>query len=212
MSDTEEIQPAEQPAKQKQRKQLTAEEKEQNRRIAQYKKSLNKFILTSRFNNNTAQQNREYRERTNTGCVYCSPTQVSQTVPVDAITFVLEMNNETNQIMGIGLIKNHPIVGKYSVYREHNYNRYVFIGKTRIDRSQMNEQEEAIMKALDTLCFKGMSNIKRANGLKQFPVAMQYKMLGIINLVDFISNMFKQRLHKEKEKEKEKSHISKTNK
>lgn len=201
MSETTTDPHPEQPKKKKQRKQLTAEEKEQNRRIAQYKNSLNKFILTSRFNNNTAQQNREYRERTKTGCIYCSPTQVSQTVPVDAITFVLEMNNETNQIMGIGLIKNHPIVGKYSVYREHNYNRYVYIGKTRIDRGQMNEHEEQIMKALDTLCFKGMTHIKRANGLKQFPITMQYKMLEIINLVDFISNMFKQRIQKEKEKE-----------
>jgi hypothetical protein len=178
------------------KKEKTHEEIEENKRINQYKLTLNKFILTSRFNNNTEEQNRQYRNKNKIECIYCSPIQVSQTIPIDAISFVIEMNNEINKIIGIGLIRNHPTLGKHIVYKESNYNRYVYTGKNRIDRKEMDEYEEQIMKALDILCFKGTTNIKRSNGLKQFPIVMQYKMLNIINLVEFISTMFKKRIQK----------------
>lgn len=180
----------------KSKKERSYEEIEENKRIKQYKSSLNKFILTSRFNNNTEEQNKEYRKKNKIECIYCSPIQISKIIPIDAITFIIEMNNEKNKIIGIGLIRNHPTMGKHTVYKESNYNRYVYTGKNRIDRTEMDDYEEQIMKALDILCFKGTTNIKRANGLKQFPIVMQYKMLNIINLVEFMSNMFKKRIKK----------------
>ena len=45
------------------------------------------------------------------------------------------------KIIGIGLIRNHPINGKLNVYCKGNYNRYTFIGRMRIDRSEMNEED-----------------------------------------------------------------------
>jgi hypothetical protein len=108
--------------------------------------------------------------------------------------FVLEMNNDTNKIIGIGMVRNHPYVNKYSVYSEGNYNRYVYVGKTRIDRESMTEEEERIMTVFDILCFTGNKHMKRGQGLKSFPIDMLYRCSVKLDLVQFIREMFKRRL------------------
>jgi hypothetical protein len=110
--------------------------------------------------------------------------------------FILEMNNDENKIMGIGMVKNHPIVGKHYVYEIGNYNRYVFIGKNRIDRKEMNEQEEEVMQAFDILCFKGDTHHKRGQGLTIFSLSMLYNCNSVINLTEYITDMFKRRIQK----------------
>jgi phage gp16-like protein len=104
------------------------------------------------------------------------------------------MNNDTNKIMGIGMVRNHPILNKFFVYENGNYNRYVYIGKNRISREDMSGEEEQIMQAFDILCFKGNRHMKRGQGLKSFPVDMLYRVSKKIDLVNFIGNMFKIRL------------------
>jgi hypothetical protein len=151
-------------------------------------------IITSRFNNLTWTENRVFLEKKkNINCVYCAPTLLSQKVILDSDMFVLEMNNDKNKIMGIGQIKNHPKLRKYSVYINQNYNRYVFTGKSRIDREDMNDEEEQIMKAFDILCFKGHYHMKRGHGLLTFPSVLIYRIMPIVDLVQFIYNMFNKR-------------------
>jgi hypothetical protein len=163
--------------------------------VANYKKQMRQFILTSRFNNTTFNENREYRQRNNKiGCVYCSPELIAKHIPVDSILFILEMNNDTNKITGVGMIKNHPICNKYSVYSNCNYNRYVYVGKYRIDRSEMSEVENKVMQIFDILCFTGNRHMKRGQGLKSFPVDLLYQWGKSIDLVDFICKMFKGRI------------------
>jgi hypothetical protein len=105
------------------------------------------------------------------------------------------MNNEINKITGIGMVRNHPYSNKYSVYRNGNYNRYVYVGKYRIDRSEMNEYEERIMKFFDILCFTGNRHMKRGQGLKSFPVDILYRCNRTMDLVNFISEMFKRKIN-----------------
>ena len=62
-------------------------------------------------------------------------------IPIDSAVFVLEMNNDKNKIMGIGMVRNHPVLNKYRVYKNNNYNRYVYTGKHYINREAMNPQE-----------------------------------------------------------------------
>jgi len=162
-----------------------------------FKREMRKFIMTSRFNNSTFYENTKYRENNRIGCIYCSPSQITKQVPSNALMFVLEMNNEQNEIMGIGLVKNHAIYGKYRVYENGNYNRYVYVGKYRIDRKDFDEKEEIIFKAFDILCFKGNYHSKRGDGLKMFPVHILFNVLKIIDLVDFVNNMFKKRYNQE---------------
>jgi hypothetical protein len=112
--------------------------------------------------------------------------------------FVLEMNNDTNKIIGVGMIRNHAICSKYHVYENGTYNRYAYSGKYRIDRSEMAEEEEVIMQAFDILCFTGNRHMKRGQGLKSFPVDILYKCSKVVDLVKFISEMFKKRITSQK--------------
>jgi hypothetical protein len=106
------------------------------------------------------------------------------------------MNNDDNKICGVGMVMNKPRINKYSVYENGNYNRYSFIGKCRIDRSEMTEEENTIMKVFDILCFTGNRHMKRGQGLTMFPVEMLYKCNKQLDLVEFIRNMFKSRFTK----------------
>jgi hypothetical protein len=163
--------------------------------LREYKKQFRNFLLTSRFNDETWYENNAYRQKhKNFGCVYCSPELISRQIPQDAIMFILEMNNDTNEIMGIGMVKNRPIVSKYKVYSHGNYNRYVFVGKHRISRDEMDEQELLVMKVFDILCFTGNRHMKRGQGLKSFPVDMLYRCSKKFDLVQFIVEMFKKRI------------------
>ena len=87
------------------------------KKVKDYMKTCRHFLLTSRFNNATWQENQQYRSlHGNIKCIYCSPSLISQTIPTESIMFILEMNNDTNRIMGIGMTRNHPICNKYQVY------------------------------------------------------------------------------------------------
>jgi hypothetical protein len=163
--------------------------------ILEYKKNLKQFLLTSRFTNATWNENIKYRTNKNIGCIYCSPDPIANTIPIDSIIFVLEMNNDENKILGVGMIRNHPYLNKFTVYNEGNYNRYVYVGKNRIDRSEMLLEEEKIMKVFDILCFTGNKHMKRGQGLKSFPVEMLYKCSKKLDLVNFIKEMFKKRIN-----------------
>jgi hypothetical protein len=173
----------------------TTEHKIQRKLVQEYKRQLNKFIITSRFNNKTWKENEEFRNKHKiTGCIYCSPAPVTFTIPNESILFILEMNNETNRIIGVGMTRNHPMINKYNVYGDGNYNRYIFTGKIRINRDEMTEEEDTIMRVFDILCFTGNKHMKRGQGLKSFPIDMLFRCNQRLNLVDFITKMFKYRL------------------
>lgn len=168
--------------------------------LNEYKKSLKQNIMTSRFNNLTYNENKAYREKNpHIGCAYCTPYPITLDIPQDNILYILEMNNDINKIMGIGMIINKNSKYAKSVYTHGNYNRNIYIGKYRIDRSELTEQEEVIMKAFDILCFKTNNHMKRGQGILQFPVKSLYRIKKqVIDLVDFVNNMFKNRIQNEK--------------
>ena len=78
--------------------------------IIEYRAQFKHHLTTTRFNNKTWSENMEYRQQnTRFGCIYPTTEPNGQTIPEEANLFVLEMNNEQNRIMGIGLVKNKPI-------------------------------------------------------------------------------------------------------
>jgi hypothetical protein len=163
--------------------------------IKKYTASMKHYIMTSRFNNETILENQTYRnENPKVGCIYCAPQMIAKKVPIDSVMFILEMNNDTNRIEGIGMVRNHPYTNKYTVYINGNYNRYCYIGKHRIDRKSMTEEEDRIMTFFDIICFTGNKHVKRGQGLKTFPLQFLYKCRKTLDLVAFITNMFKTRL------------------
>jgi len=156
----------------------------------------NKHIMTTRFNTQTINENREFREKINKQCVYATSEPVSQAISPGDIMMVLEMNNDTNTIVGIGLLKNKGYFNQHHIYSDPKYNQFSYLGNNHIDRTCMTTEEEQIMKVFDNLCFKGSGHLKRLRGIKSFPshkLHNIYKMLNI-DLVAFISRMFKSRI------------------
>ena len=153
-------------------------------------------ITTTRFNQATWEENVRYREKHPAlGCIYPTPVENNTQLAHDTILFVLEMNNDTNRIEGIGLVRNRVFIQKYMVYSNPNYNRYAYLGKYRIDRSEMTKEEDQIMRVFDILCFTGARHLKRLQGIKQFPDDMLYGMLknATFDMNAFIATMFKRR-------------------
>lgn len=150
------------------------------------------FLMTSRFNNASWFENCRFRIKQPTiDCVYCSPKLVTDSIPTDAPMIVLEMNNDTNKIIGIGLTRNHHKIKAYSVYSNHNWNRYVYTGTSRIDRSSMTDEEETVLRALDFICFRGNRHMKRGQGLTSFPVDTLCRCAyNHFDIIEFLEDMF----------------------
>lgn len=129
------------------------------------------FIVTSRFNNDTWKENCEYREKNNMhGCIYCSPQQLSSRIHSNSLLFVVEMNNATNKIQGIGLITNKIQFDKYyKVYQVGNYNRYTYKGEYRINRETLLNVSPMVVEVLDYILFKEKTHLKRGSGMTQIP-------------------------------------------
>jgi len=162
--------------------------------IKAYKSKQTVFLMTSRFNTKTREENKIFRERGwPNGCLYCSPTEVSQSIPPLAIMIVLEMDNDKNEIFAVGRCENRSFLNKYKLYEDQNYNRYNYIGRNRIKRENFNPTEEAVFKALDQLCFYGNEHMKRGNGIKSFTTKLLVNCKHVLDIPAFINNMFTSR-------------------
>ena len=152
------------------------------------------YLATTRFNQDTLQQNIKWRETNKwSGCIYGIPIKISERIPYGSTMFILEMNNDINKIVGIGVIKNNLSKTKDSshkldkVYKWGNYNRYVYKSKYRIDRSDMTRDEDKIMNILDVLLFKGYRHLKRGQGITSVPKWITHN--KHFDFIKFIHNM-----------------------
>ena len=127
-------------------------------------------IVTTRFNNDTLETNYSYRRKYGYACMYCCPSELSPKISYNTPLFVIEMNNQKNQIEGIGLIKNKYETNKYyKVHTDGNTNRYTYIGKYFIDRETLDDYNSELVYVLDEILFKGYTHSKRGSGLTIFP-------------------------------------------
>jgi len=165
------------------------------KRIKDYRKSLKHHLLTTRFSDDTWLQNIQFRESNKSvACIYSSPTSVSKHIITDSVMFIIEMNNTQNKIMGIGMVRNHPSINKYGIYEYSEFNRFMYAGKMRIDRSQMTAEEELIMRVLDKVCFTGKKHLKRGTGITMFPAEILYRFSSVMDIVEYVCGMFKRRM------------------
>ncbi len=158
-----------------------------------------RFMVT-RYNNETWGQLLTYREnQIESGgmglhdCIYCAPIRVKESIPVNELMIVFEMNNDTNEVMGLGLVKNYVYADKkYPIYKDKNYHRYIYKGKYRIKREDMKEKEEIYMKIFDLLLFKGKTHLKRGQGLSEIPEKLYGNIkIGKDPIINLIREMFK---------------------
>lgn len=150
-------------------------------------------IATSRFNSETWEQNCSYREKNQfKGCVYGAPLQISSKVPSQQLVFIVEMNNSTNKIEGVGLIRNIYQSDKYyKVYPNGNYNRYVYKSDYRLDRDVLERYNSQLVQTLEYILFKEKTHMKRGSGLTLIPEKLlKHKICENKNLSQEIKRVF----------------------
>jgi len=123
-------------------------------------------LSTTRFTNSTWESNVKYRIKNNiSGCIYGCPLEMSPKILYDSLVFIVEMNNETDNIEGIGLVRNRPYLDKYyNIYKDGNYNRFVYKSNYRIDREKLIRYDEALIQLLEYILFKEKTHLKRGSG------------------------------------------------
>jgi hypothetical protein len=134
-------------------------------------------ILVTRFNNATLAENRTFRrEAAFDGCMYATPCEITERVPLNARCIVLEMNNETNTIVGIGLMLNQPRYKRFRVYTTSYYNNLYYRGKVRLDRDALMGYPAMrdVLRRLENVCFRGKDHVKRGQGITSIP-EMKYR-------------------------------------
>jgi hypothetical protein len=163
--------------------------------ILAYEKTIRFHIMTTRFDDKTEEENRRFRIAKNIPnyCIYGCPKMITERMEQDAKIIVLEMNNDKDKIIGIGLIINRLDTREYNIYKDANYNRYCYIGKNRISREDLSEEEELTLKIFDRLCFEGTYHSKRGQGIINFPTKILYRCRKLRNLEQDLVDMFKKR-------------------
>jgi hypothetical protein len=127
-------------------------------------------LATDRFNHETWEASRAYRKKKGLACIYAPPCRISESIDINSPVFVIEMNNSTNQIIGIGLIKNKIMTDKaYRVQPDTNYNRYIYIGNYHLSREELREYNPELVHILETILFKGYTHSKRGAGITRLP-------------------------------------------
>ena len=124
------------------------------------------FIGTTRFNNDTYQENLQWRKKhKHNGCIYPLNKKITDATPPDTLIYVLEMNNTENKIMGIGLIRNrYDMRQRIRVYHSDlNYNRFVYHSNKRLDRKDIKYKK--MLAVLELVVFKGSRHMKRGQGI-----------------------------------------------
>ena len=125
------------------------------------------YLACTRFNSSTWTQNMEYKNKHDIkGVIYGVPIQIYNKYPLNALLFIIEMNNEINQIIGISLIRNKIITDKkYFIYEYTEYNRFIYKGDHWISRDHILRKHPEIVDILENILFKKKSNVKRQSGI-----------------------------------------------
>jgi len=121
-------------------------------------------FLTTRFTAETWAENKRYRNTHQEACIYGLGVPISDKHPHGPL-YILEMNNTTNQLMGIGILTK-KIEPRVSIYVNPYYNRYIYKGNHYIDALDISP---TIREELEARLFKGRSHLKRGKSMTQFP-------------------------------------------
>jgi hypothetical protein len=129
------------------------------------------FLMITRFNNKTWNELQTYRKQNKiSGPIYGVPRRVGPTIPLKEKLYILEMNNDTNTIMGIGLIKNFIKMERYHyIYSDGNFNRFTYSGKKYISREEFTRDEDELIEKMEERVFKGKGHLKRGQGIQKVP-------------------------------------------
>jgi hypothetical protein len=178
----------------------------------------NIHVVTTRFNKDTWNENFEYRKRIRefemkeknddgsvddadtvklTRCIYGAPQKLTEKIGNNELVFVVEMNNTVNKVEGVGLIRNQ-VLNKtdnafyYRVYKNGNYNRYIYKSAYHLDRRTLETLCERLVVILDFICFKGKTHLKRGSGFTRIPDKLyEHKICEGFHMKSMLREVFK---------------------
>jgi len=150
-------------------------------------------VCITRYNNKTWEQRTAWLAA-NPGyaCIYKSPVAIKSDIPYEASLFVLEMNNDTNRIMGVGRIVNEIRADRgYRIYEDQNYNRYTYLGRQRLDRADImrSSVHARVLETLERMLFYGSRHAKRGHGIHELPVRIRKNRSGF-SFTHFFAELF----------------------
>tara|TARA_Y100000768_G_scaffold178510_1_gene133693 strand:- start:14247 stop:14771 length:525 start_codon:yes stop_codon:yes gene_type:complete len=121
---------------------------------------------TTRFTNDTLEENRNWCKKHNQVCIYNSSCPMAASLSDVPYIYVVEMNIETKLVEGVGLILNKNWIDtSYKVYKDPLYNLFTYKSNCRMDRSDfILDNEVEILNLLDKLLFKGYTHVQRGSG------------------------------------------------
>ena len=130
------------------------------------------IIACTRFTTKTYNENIKWKMAKKwRGCVYGFNEQLPKKIPYNSDVYIIDMNNDTNKIMGIGLINyDYKPSNRSRIYQNHNYNRYVYKSKYYINRYYLLKRHKEIIELLEQRLFYGHSHFKRQVGLTVIPI------------------------------------------
>ena len=139
-------------------------------------------ILTTRYNNDTYYEYIRWKQNNNyTGCIYNLKTKISYQNLYDRPYFVLEMNNDMNKIMGIGIIKNKISLKKAQIFSNPYLNRYCYEGKkhktifSQGETCLSKEDYDLLFQLFEKNIFYGKGHMKRGQSMTHFPQSKMKK-------------------------------------
>ena len=150
----------------------------------------------TRFNRRTSSENKQWREMNLGKCVYGGSKPLRQSIGLGIRIAVVEMNNDTNTVEGIGLINNNtPNLHEYVVYSTHDYNRFLYVGSRRVDRKSLLSHNswnprtdrtwsgKTPLQQLESFLFKGKKHMKRGSGITTIcvPEALETAIISLFS-------------------------------
>lgn len=172
-------------------------------------------IYTTRFNSVTYNQNQNFKKSSQwNGSLYSTMLSLPDNTP-DKLLFVLDMNNTTNKIVGIGfIIKKLAKDQSVNIYNNPSFNHYVYKSKyyiKLIDSASASTSSSApylpniepewikfIETEFEDNLFYGKSNSKRVISFMRFPkkffshkhLLFLISLFSCINPNNFVENIF----------------------
>ena len=156
-------------------------------------------IYTTRYNSDTYLQNQRYKENMGfCGSLYSTTLELPKNTSLYKYLFVLDMNNTTNKIMGIGLIKNKLALDQsIKIYDNPLFNNYIYKSKYYVSLQDVEDQKididekwlTFIEEEFEYNLFYGKSNLKRGGSYTRFPFKkLKYKHLHFLFILFMIVN------------------------
>ena len=101
------------------------------------------------------------------GCVYSVPKPIAKCIRKRKYIFVIEMNNNTNKIEGIGFIRNIDNLGRNTgIHHDMKYNLYNYNSSFHVGFKDMCKKDNGnYIEFLTRLLFYGRSHYKRGPGI-----------------------------------------------